>query len=74
MNDFILKLKEPLDGTMSQMFPTLPEEGQRLTVLYSLNHHPNSTNDSVYYRDNKFVNDYGSEMYGIMGWKPYKQG
>jgi hypothetical protein len=73
MNDFILKLKDPTTSTY-QEFPTLPEEGQRLTVLYYLNHHPSSTNDFVYYRDNKFVNNYGSEMYGILGWKPYKRG
>jgi len=46
-----------------------PEEGQRVEVEYP----SKDTNNNVWWRNGKFVNKYGFELYNIIGWKPYKK-
>ncbi len=64
MSDFILRNEYP--EIMETLFPQLPMEGERVTVKYL-----NSTNDYVWFSGGKFVNKYGFELYGVMGWKSY---
>jgi transposase len=51
-----------------KVFNVLPEEGQRVVVDYG-----NSTNENIWFIEGKFVNIYGFEMYGVLGWKPYEK-
>lgn len=48
------------------LWDKLPEEGQRVEVDYG-----NSTNNYIWFIGGKFVNKYGFEMNGVMGWRPY---
>ena len=48
------------------LWDKLPEEGQRVEVDYG-----NSTNCYIWFVGGKFVNKYGFEMNGVMGWRPY---
>ena len=51
---------------VENLWDKLPEEGQRVEVDYG-----NSTNNYIWFVDGKFVNKYGFEMNGVMGWRPY---
>jgi len=53
---------------IDSLFNTLPKEGQRVQVHYTYD-----TNEYVWYQGGKFVNKYGFEMEGVMGWKPFLQ-
>lgn len=48
------------------LWDKLPEEGQRVEVDYG-----NSTNNYIWFFGGKFVNKYGFEMNGVIGWRPY---
>ena len=65
--NFILKNKYP--EIIENEFPELPKENSKVDVLYS----NGSTNSNVYFSNGKFVNNLGSELFGIIGWRPYVQ-
>lgn len=65
-NNFTYRNKYP-EAILNE-WPSLPEERQRVEVDYGT-----STNNFVWWKNGKFVNKYGFELYNIIGWRPYKE-
>jgi hypothetical protein len=58
--------QQPYDGShLGRYYLTYPEDGKNIEVLYV----NGSTNKKVWFRNQKFVNRNGFELFNIIAWR-----